>query len=115
MNQKNIFSALIFITLIAVVPFSVHAATLQSVICNLARSLIQVGAGLSVISFIVAGFLFLGAGAKPDLMNAGKMSLLSAVIGIAILILSFSAVTFTGNLLGLEGVNLCTPPGAVPD
>lgn len=102
MSKKNIYSLFLLTTFIAFLPLAIYAApTLATVLTNFKNALNAIGATLATIAFIVAGLMFLLAVADPSKLNAAKMALFAAIVGVAIIALANFADPFVRNLFGL--------------
>ena len=56
---------------------------------------------LSVIMFIVAGFLYLTARGEPGKIQTANKAIIYAIVGIAVAIAGFSVTTIITNILGV--------------
>ena len=102
MNKKTLFLALLLITIPLMTSAQAGAnPTLQTIVDGLKTSLVALGASLATIAFIVSGFMFLTAAGDPGRLGTAKMSLIAAVIGIAIIALASFAQGFIKSLFGL--------------
>lgn len=62
--------------------------------------LIKIGAPILVIMAIYGGFLILTAGDNPDKVKGGKNTILWAVVGYAIILVSWGFIYIIGEVLG---------------
>lgn len=109
MNKKII--SISFITTALLFPLSAFAAVCDSTVpaawfnC-VANNLLNIVVwpiffALSVIMFIVAGFLYLTARGEPGKIQTANKAVIWAIVGIAIAIAGFSATTIINNILGV--------------
>jgi hypothetical protein len=71
--------------------------------------LLAVAAIVAIFFIIIGGFRYIISAGNPDQAKAGKQTLFNAVIGLAIIILSYVIVTVVNNAFG--GCNDWVVPG----
>jgi uncharacterized membrane protein YhhN len=99
MNKKTLLLLALFSVIIITVPFITNAASsIRAVISGLADGLGGLGGAMATIGFIVAGIIYITATTDPKLASLAKAALVSAVIGVVILLLATNAENFIKNL-----------------
>ncbi len=71
----------------------------NSLIRTVINWLLGITFGIAVLFLIIGGFQFLTAGASPDNATKGKQTIINALIGIVIIILSYVIVNVVANLV----------------
>jgi len=97
-TNKKILLSLILLGVILVPSLCSAGSDIGTMVTNLAKNLGALGAGLSTISFIVAGIMFLSATGNPSRLTIAKGALIAAVTGIVIISLAGVAQTFVKAL-----------------
>jgi len=57
---------------------------------------------LALLAFIYGGLMLLFSGFKPDLINRGKLILFYAILGLVVVFVSYTIVSFVFKGLGIE-------------
>jgi hypothetical protein len=99
--NKKILSFLILATVLALPLLARAAATVQGIITTASTNLGLAAGGLAIIAFMVAGIMFISATGNPSRIAVAKGSLIAAVVGIVIVILSKTADIFVKNFFGI--------------
>jgi len=73
--------------------------SLQIIVARLIRTFLSVLGIIAVIIVLYGGFVWMTAGGDPDKVDKAKKILINAVIGLAIILLSWSITTFVLNSL----------------
>jgi hypothetical protein len=60
---------------------------------------------LALLAFVVGGFMFILSAGNKDLVQKGKNSLIAAVIGLAVVLLAFTAINYFMTSLGYDQSN----------
>ena len=68
-------------------------------IAFITKILLGFAGAIAVLFIIIGGFQYLTSGANPDLAKKGKVTLQNALIGLVIIILSFTVVSLVYNEL----------------
>ncbi|HYC79936.1 MAG TPA: hypothetical protein VEC17_02825 [Candidatus Binatia bacterium] len=77
----------------------------NNVIIYIVQWLLSIIGYISLAFFIYGGFRYMLAGANPALAESGKKTLKNAIIGLIIVILSYTIITVVVNgLTGVDGV-----------
>src|SRR3989338_3590357 len=109
-NKKIIFSILIAITITALLPAVVLAATKSTYLTNqhgttdapkligrIIKASLGVVGSVALLMFIYGGFLWLTSAGSPDKITKGKNVIVWAVIGLVVIFLSYTMVDFVIN------------------
>ncbi len=102
MNKKTLIS--IFSSVVSFLPALTFAAddkSPESIAKAFATNLGKLAIPLATIGFIVVGIIYVSASANPSKMSVAKEGLVAVVIGVVILVLSATALTFVSGLFGL--------------
>lgn len=77
-----------------------HISTIGSIV-NTILPILFIGAGLSFLGMIVlAGFIYLGSEGNPEKLKKAQQLIMSAVIGLAVVLMSYLLVKLIGSTLG---------------
>lgn len=80
-------------------PGSESADLRATIILIIQQWLLPFAGTIAVLFIIIGGFQYMFAGASPDLAKKGKETLVNAIIGLVIIILSFVIITVVVNTL----------------
>lgn len=102
MNKKTLFLVLFLAVLILpVICFAAGGATnIKTIVDTISKSLSGLGVALATIGFVVAGITYIMATTNPSLTSVAKGSLVAAVIGVTIVLLSANACQFISTFTG---------------
>ena len=67
------------------------------------KVLLAITGAIAVLFIIIGGFQIVTAGAIPDNLKKGKQTVLNAIIGLVIIILSYVIITVVANFVGSGG------------
>ncbi|GEM_PF-1634771 len=106
MNKQKILTGLVSLTILAAPVLALAQPTGQITnLCQLIskiQTIVWMGFGLiAVISFVVAGILFLTAGGAAEKIQAARGAFLWGVAGVVVGIVAFSIVAIIGSGLGV--------------
>ncbi|MBU4204626.1 hypothetical protein KKE19_00110 [Patescibacteria group bacterium] len=97
--KKNLIIFLLIVALF--LPTIILAATdLNQTLLNIRKAVWDIFVVLVIICFIVAGIMFLMSQGDPEKMKTAKKALLAAVIGTAVGILAYSAMSIIKTIIG---------------
>ena len=81
---------------------------------SVSKWILIVAGSLSLLAFIVGGLMFILSAGNREWVEKGKASLIGATIGLVVVLLAFTAVSYFMDTIGyVEGDNWSTaaPPG----
>lgn len=112
MNKQKILTGLVSVAILAspVLAFAQPTGQITS-LCTLIQkveSIVWMAFGLiAVISFVVAGILFLTAAGNPEKVAQARTAFLWGVAGVVVGIIAFSIIAIIGSGLGVGVGSTC--------
>ncbi len=76
------------------------AESVVRIIIQVIKILLMLAGSIAVLFIIIGGFQFLTAGANPDNAKKGKGTVVNALIGLVIIVLSYVLVTVVASFVG---------------
>ena len=70
---------------------------------RVAEWILIVAGSLSLLAFIVGGLMFILSAGNREWVEKGKASLIGATIGLAVVLLAFTAISYFMDTIGYEG------------
>lgn len=98
--KKYLFLSLIFIGVL-VLPSTILAADVVSMVNTLADVVYKIGVAVVVIGWVISGILFLTAAGAPDKLSIAKKALIASIAGTIIIIIGKEAANFIGTTFGI--------------
>ena len=86
----------------------------QDLLVNIVRYLLTFLAIIAVIIILYAGWLWMTSGGSPDRLRRAKRVLVSAIIGLILIITAFAIVQFITNFVSENLSESCTPAASRP-
>lgn len=77
----------------------VSTLSVSQLIIYIITIMLMIAGGIAVIYLIYGGILYITAGGDAEKAQAGKTAMINAIIGVAIIILSYIIVAWVQNLL----------------
>ena len=77
--------------------------TLGQFIVNVIRMLLTFAAGIAVLFVIIGGFQYITSHGNEEQSEAGKKTLVNAIIGIVLIVLSYAIITVVANTASSSG------------
>ncbi|RLC38592.1 hypothetical protein DRH27_01895 [Candidatus Falkowbacteria bacterium] len=78
---------------------------MSNVILRVSEIILGVVGSLALLAFVVGGILLLVSGGNKNLIDRGKATLLGAVIGLAIVFLSYTIIGLVFTSMGIENAH----------
>ena len=82
------------------VPNPLSSTDIVSILRNIAGFLMFIAAPIVIIMIIWAGFLIMGSGGDETKIKSGKSTLIYAVVGYGVILISWGVLTLIRELLG---------------
>ncbi|MFA5133381.1 MAG: pilin [Patescibacteria group bacterium] len=120
-NKKNIIFLLIFATLLTLIPSFIFAQTgkitnplptadVPTLIGQIIRAVLGVVGSIALLMFLYGGFMWLTSAGNEQKITKGKNIIVWAIIGLAVIFLSYALVGFVINSIS-QGGNPQEPQG----
>ncbi len=78
------------------------ASSVVLIITSVIKILLLLAGSIAILFIIIGGYQYITSGASPDLAKKGKTTVVNALVGIIIIVLSYVLVTVVSNLVSRQ-------------
>jgi len=121
-NKRILFALILPVTLVFI-PFVAYGAIVTNpnpttlndgvqLMVNVAQWILGIVGSLTLLMFVVGGFMFLISAGNSQTVEKGKSIIIGAVIGLIIVFCSYMIIKFSMSALGLSWKGNTNPPSA---